>query len=131
MFNCDLLSRSNDDIPVQNEPIISQLSVDDVIHDGSSHKEPLTTEPYIVNHEFPEKEQTVTPNLDWFDPFTNTPWANKDGMYYTIMDNDTEDDEDAEDNGTNSKAISSADSHVYNRNFISSIITIILLCLIL
>ena len=67
--------------------------------------ESLTTEPYIVNHDFPEKEQTVT-QTDWFNPFTNTPWANKAGKFYTVeMDNETEE-KDEENNQSNSNAIS-------------------------
>ena len=66
-----------------------------------------------MNHEFPEKEQTVT-QTDWFNPFTNTPWANKAGKFYTVeMDNETEEKEGNGDNQSNSNAISSSSASIF------------------
>ena len=69
---------------------------------GNGYLENLVTELYIVNHDFPEKEQTVT-QTSWFDPFTMTPWANRKEIHngtasYNI--NETDDDQ------SNSRAIS-------------------------
>lgn len=84
--------------------------------------ESLTTEPYIVNHDFPEKEQTVT-QTDWFNPFTNTPWANKAGKFYTVeMDNETEDNGE-ENNQSNSNAISKSYS-IFRVNRTSLTVTV-------
>ena len=84
--------------------------------------ESLTTEPYIVNHDFPEKEQTVT-QTDWFNPFTNTPWANKAGKFYTVeMDNETEEKGD-ESNQSNSNAISKSYS-IFRVNRTSLTVTV-------
>lgn len=86
--------------------------------------ESLTTEPYLVNDKFPEKEQTVT-QTDWFNPFTNTPWANKAGKFFTVeMDNETEDSDDDGDQ-SNSNAISSSCSIFrISRTSLAAIVTV-------
>lgn len=76
-----------------------------------SNVESLTTEPYIFNDDFPEKEQTVT-QTDWFNPFTHTPWVNKAGKFYTVdMDNDTEDN--GEDDQSSNEAHSSSSYSIF------------------